>query len=77
MHDLLPDIDHAALARVVMLKAVKARAATKDDLAAIDIAEALEGFEVFCAQGNYFEVIRRGFWLAARASREAEEGVMP
>jgi hypothetical protein len=76
VHDLLPDIDHGQLARVVMLKAVKARAATKDEAAATDIAEALEGFERFCERGDYFEVIRRGFWLAARATR-TQEGVMP
>lgn len=67
MADLLHEADHAGIARAVMLKAIKARAAAKDDDSASDIAEALDNFEEICAQGAWFELVRRAFWLAAKA----------
>jgi hypothetical protein len=68
MTDLLHEADHAGIARAVMLRAIKARAGTKDDASASDISEALEGFEDICATGAWFELVRRAFWLASRAS---------
>lgn len=69
MADLLHQADHAGIARAVMLRAIKERAATKDDASASDISEALENLDDLCAQGAWFELVRRAFWLAERALR--------
>lgn len=52
MADLLHQADHAGIARAVMLRAIKERAATKDDASASDISEALENLDDLCAQGR-------------------------
>ena len=67
MADLLHEADHTGIARVVMLKAIRARAAKADLDALGDICEALGDLDEIVAEGDWFGMVRRGFWLAARA----------
>lgn len=70
--DLLQEADHAGIARAIMLKAIQERASAKDDTAAADIYQALEPLADIAAHGSWFELIRRAFWLAARAAQFSE-----
>jgi hypothetical protein len=67
MADLLHEADHAGIGRGLMLKAVQLRAASKDEAAATDIAEALDNLSEIVETGAWFELCRRAFWLASRA----------
>ena len=70
----LHDIDHYGLARAMLLKAIRARAATGDDGAVVDIQTALEGLDSMVARGDWWAMVRVSFWLASRAS-DVKEGV--
>jgi hypothetical protein len=74
--DLLHQADHAGIARAVMLRAIRARAAEGDLIALGDICSALEDLDRVVAEGDWFGLIRRAFWLAARSSDDRTE-VMP
>jgi hypothetical protein len=68
----LHTIDHFGIARSMLLKAVRARAAAGDEEAAIDIAEALTEVEQMTATSDWWGLVSVACWLAMRA-----EEVMP
>jgi hypothetical protein len=67
MTDLLHQADHAGIARAAMLRAIRERAAKGDLIALGDISQALEDLDRVVAEGDWFGMVRRAFWLAARA----------
>lgn len=68
----LPLTSHAGIARALMLHAIRARAATGDLIALGDISEALEDLDQVVAEGDYFALIRRAFWLLERTSERSD-----
>jgi hypothetical protein len=51
----------------LLLRAVRTRAAVKDDTALDDIIVALTDLDILIGQGAWFELIRRAIFLIERA----------
>jgi hypothetical protein len=71
MTELPVEID-AGIARSLLLRAIRTRAATGDLIALGDISSALEDLDQVVAAGDWYGMVRRAFWLAARASERRD-----
>jgi hypothetical protein len=57
-------------ARTMLLRAVRVRAAARDDAALDDIVEALADLDEIAAQGAWLKMVRKAAWLVERAEGE-------
>jgi hypothetical protein len=63
----IPNEIDAGMARSLLLRAIKTRAATGDLIALGDISQALEDLDRVFAEGVWIELVRKAIWLLERA----------
>jgi hypothetical protein len=63
----LPEGVDAGVARALLLRALRTRAAARDDSALNDIIVALTDLDEIIAQGAWLEMVRKAVWLVERA----------
>jgi hypothetical protein len=63
----IPNEIDAGIARALLLRAVRTRAAAKDEAALNDIIVALTDLDLFIAEGAWFELVRKAIFLLEKA----------